>query len=131
MYSESEKRISVPESYLLRLQSQARTAGTRVHDGMPSPAETTATEVEWAFPGTDNWVLCQPGQYRECGHSLEVAGCVYGSQQYVADYMGNSSSTYIANRLNPTTETLAWHNYPHCKQPTKCRATPFSHVVPR
>lgn len=94
MYSESEKRISVPESYLLRLQSQARTAGTRVHDGMPSPAETTATEVEWAFPGTDNWVLCQPGQYH---------------------YMGNSSSTYIANRLNPTTETLAWHNYPHCK----------------
>ena len=27
--------------------------------------------------------------------------------------MGNSSSTYIANRLNPTTESLAWHNYPH------------------
>ncbi len=27
--------------------------------------------------------------------------------------MGSSSSTYIANRLNPTTETLAWHNYPH------------------
>lgn len=27
--------------------------------------------------------------------------------------MGNSSSTYIANRLNPTTESLAWHKYPH------------------
>jgi proline utilization trans-activator len=27
--------------------------------------------------------------------------------------MGSSSSTYIANRLNPTAETLAWHNYPH------------------
>lgn len=27
--------------------------------------------------------------------------------------MGNSSSTYIANRLNPTAETLAWHKYPH------------------
>lgn len=29
------------------------------------------------------------------------------------DFMGNSSSTYIANRLNPTAETLAWHKYPH------------------
>lgn len=27
--------------------------------------------------------------------------------------MGNSSSTYIANRLNPTSETLTWHMYPH------------------
>lgn len=27
--------------------------------------------------------------------------------------MGNSSSTYIANRLNPTTENLDWHAYPH------------------
>jgi proline utilization trans-activator len=27
--------------------------------------------------------------------------------------MGNSSSTYIANRLNPTTEAVAWHLYPH------------------
>lgn len=31
----------------------------------------------------------------------------------VPDFMGNSSSTYIANRLNPTAETLAWHKYPH------------------
>ncbi|KAH8885467.1 hypothetical protein GQ53DRAFT_810159 [Thozetella sp. PMI_491] len=92
IYSESEKRISVPESYLLKLQSQARAANTRLQDGIPSPADTTATEVEWAFPGTDNWVVTRPGQYH---------------------YMGNSSSTYIANRLNPTTETLAWHMYPH------------------
>ncbi|KAL2847755.1 fungal-specific transcription factor domain-containing protein [Aspergillus pseudoustus] len=27
--------------------------------------------------------------------------------------MGSSSSTYIANRLNPTTENLDWHMYPH------------------
>ncbi|KAJ9157319.1 C6 transcription factor [Pleurostoma richardsiae] len=110
VYSESEKRISVPESYLLRLQSQARTAGTRVHDGMPSPAETTATEVEWAFPGTDNWVLCRPGQYH---------------------YMGNSSSTYIANRLNPTTETLAWHNYPHYEDTSWLRRPPLMPEMPQ
>ncbi|OIW31502.1 hypothetical protein CONLIGDRAFT_611544 [Coniochaeta ligniaria NRRL 30616] len=110
VYSESEKRISVPESYLLRLQSQARSAGTRVHDGMPSPAETAATEVEWAFPGTDNWVLCQPGQYH---------------------YMGNSSSTYIANRLNPTTETLAWHNYPHYEDTSWLRRPPLMPEMPQ
>ena len=27
--------------------------------------------------------------------------------------MGNSSTTYIANRLNPTTENLDWRMYPH------------------
>ena len=59
-------------SYLLRLQSQARAAGTRVDNGMPSPADTTATEVDWAFPGTDNWVLCRPGQYRECRAPLQA-----------------------------------------------------------
>ncbi|KAB5554741.1 fungal-specific transcription factor domain-containing protein [Coniochaeta sp. 2T2.1] len=111
VYSESEKRISVPESYLLRLQSQARTAaGTRVHDGMPSPAETTATDVEWAFPGADNWVLCRPGQYH---------------------YMGNSSSTYIVNRLNPTAETLAWHNYPHYEDTSWLRRPPLMPEMPQ
>lgn len=32
--------------------------------------------------------------------------------------MGNSSSTYIANRLNPTTENLDWHMYPHYEDTT-------------
>lgn len=29
--------------------------------------------------------------------------------------MGSSSSNYIANSINPTTETLAWHLHPHYK----------------
>ncbi|KAI1380424.1 fungal-specific transcription factor domain-containing protein [Hypoxylon crocopeplum] len=93
VYSESEKRVSVPESYLVELQAQAR-ASRRSHgqDGDPSAAETPVTDVEWGFTGTDNWVMGRSGQYH---------------------YMGNSSSTYIANRLNPTAETLAWHMYPH------------------
>ncbi|KAH8689332.1 fungal-specific transcription factor domain-containing protein [Talaromyces proteolyticus] len=88
VYSESEKRVSVPESYLLRLQSQARSSS----DALPSPAGTASSAVQWTFAGSDNWILCQPGQYH---------------------YIGNSSSTYIANQLNPTTENLAWHLYPH------------------
>lgn len=31
----------------------------------------------------------------------------------MVDYVGNSSSNYIANSINPTTETLAWHLHPH------------------
>ena len=37
---------------------------------------------------------------------------------FLLDYMGNSSSAYIANRLNPTTESLAWHMYPHYDNPS-------------
>lgn len=36
-----------------------------------------------------------------------------GSGADLPDFLGNSSSTYIANRINPTAETLAWHMYPH------------------
>lgn len=43
--------------------------------------------------------------------------------------MGNSSSTYIANRLNPTTETLAWHLYPHHEDATWLRR-PVSTELP-
>ncbi|KAI0382185.1 fungal-specific transcription factor domain-containing protein [Hypomontagnella monticulosa] len=91
VYSESEKRVTVPESYLVELQARA---SRRNHDQdvETSSPETPMTDVEWGFTGTDNWVMGRSGQYH---------------------YMGNSSSTYIANRLNPTAETLAWHMYPH------------------
>ncbi len=65
VYTESEKRVSVPESYFMRLQSQARVHD--VHGGMPSPAQTAMSEVEWTFAGTDNWVRGRQGQYRESG----------------------------------------------------------------
>ncbi len=42
----------------------------------------------------------------------------------MADYVGNSASTYIANRLNPTADTLAWHLYPHDRD-TKWLRRPF------
>lgn len=37
------------------------------------------------------------------------------------DFMGNSSTTYIANRLNPTTENLDWRMYPHYEDTTWLR----------
>ena len=47
------------------------------------------------------------------------------------DYMGNSSSTYIANRLNPTTETLAWHIYPHYEDTSWLRRPPMMPEMPQ
>lgn len=47
------------------------------------------------------------------------------------DYMGNSSSTYIANRLNPTTETLAWHMYPHYEDTSWLRRPPMMPEMPQ
>lgn len=44
--------------------------------------------------------------------------------------MGNSSSTYIANRINPTAETLAWHMYPHYDDTSWLRR-PVSPKIPQ
>lgn len=44
--------------------------------------------------------------------------------------MGNSSSTYIANRLNPTTESLAWHKYPHHGDTTWIRRANVPEIPP-
>jgi hypothetical protein len=48
----------------------------------------------------------------------------------VADYVGNSASAYIANRLNPTAETLAWHLYPHYQDTTWLRRPPQVFALP-
>ncbi|RSL68799.1 hypothetical protein CEP53_002491 [Fusarium sp. AF-6] len=91
VYTESEKRVTVTESYLLELQAQARRGNTS-RDAVADLTDASSQDIELGFTGTDNWVLGSSGQYH---------------------FMGNSSSTYIANRLNPTAETLAWHKYPH------------------
>ncbi|KAJ5619476.1 hypothetical protein N7510_003460, partial [Penicillium lagena] len=94
VYAESEKRVTVPESYLIDLQNQAHRAINARHgrDGDSDQMEISNQDIELGFASTDNWVLSNSGQYY---------------------FMGNSSSTYIANRLNPTTENLDWHMYPH------------------
>lgn len=111
VYSESEKRITIPESYLLELQAQAR-RGANARDGREGRdcdfAKISNHAIELGFTGTDNWVLGNSGQFRMIGPQARSNLVL----TYL-DFMGNSSSTYIANRLNPTAETLAWHKYPH------------------
>ncbi|KAJ6177981.1 hypothetical protein N7519_008442 [Penicillium mononematosum] len=94
VYSETEKRVNVPESYLIELQTQARRGiNARENCDRPSDLESISSpDIGLEFTSTDNWVLGSSGQYH---------------------FIGNSSSTYIANRLNPTTENLDWHMYPH------------------
>lgn len=68
VYSESEKRVNVPESYLIELQTQARKAvggsDAADADGVSSDAEALSQGIELGFSGTDNWVLSGSGQYR-------------------------------------------------------------------
>lgn len=80
VYSESEKRVNVPESYLIELQAQARKAGagagagtsgsdSRDSNSASSDAEAFGQDIELGFSGTDNWVLSGSGQYRRL-HAL-------------------------------------------------------------
>ncbi|EXJ77315.1 hypothetical protein A1O3_09541 [Capronia epimyces CBS 606.96] len=118
IYSDSEKRVTVPERYLHNLQAQARKAVAAQSrepvanpNPNPNPPDNIAKDVDIvAFTGTDNWVAGRQGQYY---------------------YMGNSSSTYIANRLNPTTETLAWHMYPHYDDASWLRRTVVDGQLPQ
>ncbi|RMZ91631.1 hypothetical protein DV736_g1127, partial [Chaetothyriales sp. CBS 134916] len=86
--------LILKRDYLHKLQVQARNAqNAQPRRSFVPLSDGASKDVEFvAFTGTDNWVPGRQGQYY---------------------YQGNSSSTYIANRLNPTAETLAWHMYPH------------------
>ncbi|KFA54532.1 hypothetical protein S40293_08047 [Stachybotrys chartarum IBT 40293] len=128
IYSESEKRVMVSESYLLELQAQARRGNNARDDRDDSSelADVSSQDIELGFTGTDNWVLNDSGQYRKS--SLV---CINSCAEFV-DFMGNSSSTYIANRLNPTTETLDWHMYPHYGDTSwlRCSLSPETPPLP-
>lgn len=66
VYSESEKRITVSESYLLELQAQARRVTTtrEIRTSNTDLADASSQDIELGFTGTDNWVLGNSGQYR-------------------------------------------------------------------
>lgn len=66
VYSESEKRVTVTESYLLELRAQARRAELTQQGGdyAAEPGGASSQEIELRFTGTENWVLDGPGQYR-------------------------------------------------------------------
>lgn len=80
VYSESEKRVNVPESYLIDLQTKARKAGASGDgqdiDCTSSEGDAFGQDIELGFSGTDNWVLSGSGQYRMSNHpGKEVVTC--------------------------------------------------------
>ncbi|KAJ5123784.1 fungal-specific transcription factor domain-containing protein [Penicillium atrosanguineum] len=80
--------------------------------------------IEFGFSGLDNWVVGNSGQLRRSNsHRLQYA------QLTLVGFMGNSSSTYIANRLNPTADTLDWHKHPHYRDTSWIRHS-LGHETP-
>ncbi|GES59638.1 C6 transcription factor [Aspergillus terreus] len=111
VYSEAEKRVSIPESYLRQLQSQAagRSEDSRPSSfSNPSPTQSSpfpSVEVpverdDWWYKGTDHLFLNRSGEHQ---------------------FVGPSSATHLAKRLNPTSGNLAWDIRPLYNDPTSLR----------
>ncbi|KAE8355649.1 C6 transcription factor [Aspergillus coremiiformis] len=106
VYSEAEKRVSIPESHYRQLQSQARAQATasRHQEKQQSPPYTS-TEVpldrdNWWYQGTDHLLLNRSGEHQS---------------------VGASSATHLAKRLNPTSTNLAWDIRPLYDDPSSLR----------
>ncbi|KAJ5156876.1 hypothetical protein N7492_009679 [Penicillium capsulatum] len=125
VYSEAEKRISIPESYLRQLQSQAR---TRRENHRPTSASepssvpsTTSANTQWSegeaplerddwwYNGTDNLFLNRSGEHH---------------------FVGASSTTHLAKRLNPGSTNLAWDVRPLYDDPSSLRR-PVAGALPQ
>ncbi|KAA8649532.1 transcription factor domain-containing protein [Aspergillus tanneri] len=108
VYSEAEKRVSIPESYYRQLQSQARGPSRPDESPNPSPAQSspyTGVEVpidrdDWWYKGTDNLFLNRSGEHQ---------------------FVGASSATHLAKRLHPTSAHLAWDVRPLYDDPLSLR----------
>lgn len=123
VYSEAEKRVSIPESYYRQLQTQARAQlqaqsqanASHSHESRQpslfttsSPAQSTpytSAEVpldrdDWWYQGTDHLFLNRSGEHQ---------------------FVGASSATHLAKRLNPTSTNLAWDVRPLYDDPSSLR----------
>ncbi|KAE8133665.1 C6 transcription factor [Aspergillus pseudotamarii] len=125
VYSEAEKRVSIPESYYRQLQSQARaqlqaqaqtqTSLSRSQASRQSSLFTTASPTQstpytsteapldrddWWYQGTDHLFLNRSGEHQ---------------------FVGASSATHLAKRLNPTSTNLAWDVRPLYDDPSSLR----------
>ncbi|KMK63720.1 C6 transcription factor [Aspergillus fumigatus Z5] len=103
VYTEAEKRVSVSESYLRQLQSQARAARQGSDHSLPplsshsTPSQPTpfsnASEStppnrdDWWYNGTDNLFLNRSGEHH---------------------YVGPAAAVALAKRLHPSPSNLAW-----------------------
>ncbi|PWY75308.1 C6 transcription factor [Aspergillus sclerotioniger CBS 115572] len=113
VYSEAEKRVSIPESYFRQLRSQAQ-ANRRADEGRsvsfpnpPAPIQSSPSNVEvplerddWWYNGTEHLFLNRSGEHH---------------------YVGASSTTHLAKRLNPTSTNLAWDVRPLYDDPSSLR----------
>lgn len=94
IYPDVERRIYVSESYLLGLQSRAEAADARriSRETTFSPADVDEESNnnnetdDWWYNGMENLFLSRSGEYQ---------------------YVGTSSSTYLATKLNPI-GNIAW-----------------------
>ncbi|KAE8154896.1 fungal-specific transcription factor domain-containing protein [Aspergillus avenaceus] len=113
VYSEAEKRVSIPESYYRQLQSHTRGNLSRQHVPRPSTVDESSPiqpayskpEVplerdDWWYQGTDHLFLNRSGEHH---------------------FVGASSATHLAKRLNPTSTNLAWDVRPLYDDPSSLR----------
>ncbi|KAJ6114271.1 hypothetical protein N7486_000049 [Penicillium sp. IBT 16267x] len=88
VYSEAEKRVSITESYYRYLQSQARTSRNSDSQSAPSVSQSVPERDsplerdDWWYKGTDNLFVNTSGEHQ---------------------FVGASSTTHLAKRLNPST----------------------------
>ena len=105
----------MPESYLLSLEARARANDAERarsnSDLSPLPSEDTEFEPDddWWYNGMENLFLSRSGEHH---------------------YVGSSSSTYLARRLDPTAENMAWDMYPMYNDPSWLRR-PADPVLPQ
>ncbi|OJJ40046.1 hypothetical protein ASPWEDRAFT_33383 [Aspergillus wentii DTO 134E9] len=123
VYSEAEKRVSISESYFRQLQSQSQatprqTTSHQPHFHQPEEQFSSSTipsfaqsspfpnvEIpgerdDWWYKGTDNLFLNRSGEHH---------------------FVGASSTTHLAKRLNPTSTNLAWDVRPLYDDPSSLR----------
>ncbi|KAJ5174183.1 uncharacterized protein N7482_000060 [Penicillium canariense] len=130
VYSEAEKRISITESYYRQLQSQSQShAESQSPMQARAPRDSSITESDrptpssipsstpsivtrysegevplerddWWYKGADNLLLNRSGEHH---------------------FVGASSTTHLAKRLNPGSTNLAWDVRPLYDDPTSLR----------
>ncbi|KIW42414.1 uncharacterized protein PV06_05969 [Exophiala oligosperma] len=117
IYTETERRVPVLESVLLDLQARARAADHILGARQSNDTSPLSTEEpmhkeddDWWYKGMDTLLLSRSGEHH---------------------YVGTASSTYLAQKLNPTADTnLAWDVHPMYKDPSSLQR-PSAPIMPQ
>ncbi|CAG8283535.1 unnamed protein product [Penicillium salamii] len=110
VYTEAEKRVSITESHYRQLQTQPSISRESSHPTPSSEPSTSARYSEgelppasrddWWYKGTDNLFLNRSGERH---------------------FVGASSTTHLAKRLNPGSTNFAWDVRPLYDDPGSLR----------